>query len=126
MKGRHCPRLPGPKRQPRQGVNADAAAYQVVFITAFQGSQPRVSPSVNTAENMLIRSTNWQQICLPGPLTDKQKKGKILAFCVYICVCVCVCACSLHTVNNISYSERRDSTAEKDASLMCYFYCVSQ
>lgn len=40
MKGRHCPQLLGPKRQPRQGVNADAAASQVVFITLFMGSQP--------------------------------------------------------------------------------------
>ncbi len=67
MKGRHCPRLLGPRRHPRQGVNADAAASQVLFITPFEGNQRRVSPSVNAAENMLIRITNWQ----PGSLTHR-------------------------------------------------------
>lgn len=62
MKGRHCPRLLGPGRHPRQGVNADAAASLVLFITPLEGSQPGVSPSVNTAENMLIRTKNWQRV----------------------------------------------------------------
>lgn len=78
MKGRHCPRLLGPRRDPRQGVNADAAASQVPFITPFQGSQLRVLPGVNTAESMLIKTANWQQIRQLGPETDKHKMWKKL------------------------------------------------
>lgn len=96
MKGRHCPRLLGPERQPQRGVNAHAAASQVLFITPFEGSRPGVSPSVNTAENMLIRSTNWQQIRLPGPLTDEEEMWKSSA------VVFLILACTLHTANDIS------------------------
>lgn len=69
MKGRHCPRLPGPRRHPRQGVNADAADSQVLFITPFKGSRPRVSPSVSAAKKRLITTANWQRVL--GPRTDK-------------------------------------------------------
>lgn len=64
MKGRHCPQLLGPRRQTQQGVNADAVASQVLFITPFEGSQLRVTQSVNTAESILIRSTNWHYTSL--------------------------------------------------------------
>lgn len=74
MKGRRRPRFLGPWRQPQQGVNADALQiprFCLLHLTREAG--PRASPPVNTAKNMLIRNTTWQQNQLPGPQKDEKE-----------------------------------------------------
>lgn len=69
MKGRHCPRLPGPGRLPQQGVNADAADSRFCLLHLL-----REASRERRRQSLRLRSGRLQP--QPGSkVTEKLGKG---------------------------------------------------